>query len=285
MTLNNEEITVGRFRSELVKLERKFRIENRTRLPEEEQLLLKSHALNQIVQDTLYNQEIRKNQIDISPQEFLGILQQAKSGYQDDSFEQLLAAEGVSAEEWENRLKNNALIKKLIEEKVNSKVFVSAEELQKYYQEHETEFFKPEQVRALHIMVPTEEEGREIQKLLQSKRKKFSELAFEQSLGPEGARGGDLGYFEAGQMPEEFDGVFKLKDNETSDVIKTPYGYHLFMVIDRRNGLKMTFEESRQTIQDQLIRERQDKAFQDWLAQLKNNADIKINNDLLEKIS
>ena len=52
---------------------------------------------------------------------------------------------------------------------------------------------------------------RQVQKELQGKQKSFSALAQEFSLGPEAIRGGDLGYFEVGQMPEEFDDVFKLK--------------------------------------------------------------------------
>ena len=73
----------------------------------------------------------------------------------------------------------------------------------------------------------------------------FSNLAIKFSLGPEGIRGGDLGYFEEGQMPEEFDGVFKLKLNKISDVIQPPYGYHILKVIDKKPARKMEFNEAR----------------------------------------
>ena len=48
---------------------------------------------------------------------------------------------------------------------------------------------------------------------------------------PEGAKGGDLGYFEAEELPVEFAGIFKLKGNQISEVIHTPRGYHIFKVI------------------------------------------------------
>ena len=106
-------------------------------------------------------------------------------------------------------------------------------------------FYKKEQVRALHIMVESEEEIRKIQKEIRRKQKPFSSLAKEYSLGPEGIQGGDLGYFEAGQMPEEFDDVFKLKINKISDIIRTPYGFHLFKVVGKVQERKMDFEESK----------------------------------------
>jgi len=171
----------------------------------------------------------------------------------------------------------------LINNFVNSKVSVSDDEMLWYFGNNEAKFHKREQVRALHIMVQTEEEIRQIQKELQSKEKDFSVLAREFSLGPEGVRGGDLGYFEAGQMPEEFDNVFKLKINGVSDIIRTPYGFHLFKVVDKIEDRKMSFDESKKQIEQFLLQELQDKAFQNWLVQLKENSTIDINYEFLEK--
>ena len=72
-------------------------------------------------------------------------------------------------------------------------------------------------------------------------------------MGPEGVKGGDLGYFEAGQMPEEFDDVFKLKIDDVSGIIKTPYGFHLFKVIDKIRERKMDFDESKVIIKKILL--------------------------------
>ena len=116
-------------------------------------------------------------------------------------------------------------------------------------------------------------------------RKTFSDLAKEYSLGPEGIQGGDLGYFEAGQMPEEFDDVFKLKINKISDIIRTPYGFHLFKVVGKVQERKMDFEESRNSIKKILLRDLQDKAFQKWFLKLKRNAQIDIKYDVFDKIN
>ncbi|MBC8282602.1 MAG: peptidyl-prolyl cis-trans isomerase, partial [Nitrospinae bacterium] len=126
---------------------------------------------------------------------------------------------------------------------------------------------------------------REIQKEVRSRQKSFAALAKEYSLGPEGAQGGDLGYFEAGQMPEEFDDVFDLKIDKVSGIIKTPYGFHLFKVVDKIEERKMDFEESKPRVEKILLQDLQDKAFQEWFLNLKKNSQIEIDYESLQKIN
>ena len=133
-------------------------------------------------------------------------------------------------------------------------------------------------------MVETEDEIRQIQKELKGKQKQFSELAKEYSLGPEGPQGGDLGYIESEQMPEEFEVVFELKKGKVSDIIKTPYGFHLFKVVDIKQARKMDFDESKIIIKKILIQDLQDKGFQDWFLKIKKNSRIQVNYELLQKI-
>jgi parvulin-like peptidyl-prolyl isomerase len=283
--INKEEISLDRLRKELKVHKKKFRVQGTGESSPEELLWLKNRTLEQIVQNTLFRQEAKENDIEISQEELSEAILKTEVGYAEDSFNKQLEFEGLSRKEWKNIIENNLLINKLINNFVNSKVSVSDDEMLGYFEINEAKFHKREQVRALHIMVETEEEIRQIQKELQSKQKDFSGLAREYSLGPEGVRGGDLGYFEAGQMPEEFDNVFKLKINGVSDIIRTPYGFHLFKVVGKVEDRKMSFDESKNQIEQILLQELQDKAFQKWLVRLKEKAVIEINYDFLEKIN
>jgi parvulin-like peptidyl-prolyl isomerase len=279
--VSGDKITVTDLRKEMKFVERQFRVGDRKSLTSEELLVLKTKALNRIIRNTLLVKEAAKNNIQLSRDEYESALQEAKSGYQKESFYRLLSIERISIEEWENKFKNNLLIKKLINTKGNSKVLVSEGDPRLYYEAHPEEFQKGEQVRFFHIMVETEAEARDIRRQLKTGKKKFSMLAQEHSRSPEGAKGGDLGYFEAGELPVEFAGIFKLKGNQVSEVIHTPRGYHIFKVKDKKIARKMDFEESSKVIQRQLVHEAQDKVFQEWLVKLKNNVDIKINHDVL----
>ncbi len=283
--VNQEKISVKEFRNNLEKQKRKYRVDNRDPLDSNSFLWLKTNALNEMIQSTLFRQEATKIGITPTEEEFEIVLLEAKSGYDEKAFKKYLEIEGISQGDWENDLKNNLLIKNLIDKSVNNKVSVNEEEVQKYFAEHAEEFHKGKQVKALHIMVETEEEALRIKKQLDSKGGDFAALAREYSLGPEGAEGGDLGYVQEGHMPPELDDIFKLKKGEISNIIRTPYGSHLFKVVDKRKDRKMSYDESRKIIHDKLVRERQDKAFHEWLVALKEKANIEINNEILAKIS
>lgn len=89
-------------------------------------------------------------------------------------------------------------------------------------------------VRASHILVSNEREANRIFDDI-TKGKDFSEMAKRYSSCPSGKSGGDLGFFEKGQMVKEFEDVaFALKDGELSRPIKTQFGYHIIKVTARK---------------------------------------------------
>jgi parvulin-like peptidyl-prolyl isomerase len=282
--INGKEITLKQFKKEFAVHKKKLRINTNKEITQDELTWLKNRVIEQIVRNSLLRQEVERNGVQVSQEELDEALFKSETGYTEDTFDRQLAFEGTTREEWKDAIENNLLINKLISNLVNSKVSVSESEMHRYFEANESKFHKKEQVRALHIMVETEEEVRTIQKELRSKQKDFSVLAKEFSLGPEGVRGGDLGYFEAGQMPEEFDNVFKLETNSVSDIIRTPYGFHLFKVVDKVNERKMSFDESKVNVEKILLEELQDVAFQRWMVQLKEKSKIEIRYEYLEKI-
>jgi parvulin-like peptidyl-prolyl isomerase len=266
-------------------LEKKFRIEDRAEIGDNELLWIKTEALNQLIQNKLFQIEIDRENIVVSQDELQETLQVTKTGHQEENFKRFLEIEGISAQEWENKLKFNMLIKKLIQRVVNSKVSVSDKEMKDYFESHSDEFHRGERVRALHILVENEEEALRIKKLSRSKRNDFAELARKYSVAPEGVNGGDLGYMEPGHMPLELEAVFKLNVNQVSEVIQTPYGSHLFKVVDKVKDRMMSFDESQKIIHAKLLAEKQDTAFNSWVNNLKSNARIEIDDTVLAKIS
>ena len=285
LTVNGEKITAKQFDKVLNAQKKIFRVQNFEELKTEELVWIKTRGLNEIIRNTLIAQEIAKENISIEQNVLESNLRKAREGYLEGAFEKTLDLEGISIADWEKSIEKKLLTNELIHQQVNSKVSLSDKELRDYFDKNHNEFHKKEQVKALHIMVESEEEIREIQKELRSKQKTFPALAMEYSLGPEGAQGGDLGYFEAGQMPEEFDDVFKLKINKVSDIIKTPYGFHLLKVVDKIEERKMDFEESKSRVEKILLEYLQDQAFKKWFLKLKQNAEIEIEYESLEKIN
>ncbi len=70
-----------------------------------------------------------------------------------------------------------------------------------------------------------------------------------------------------------------------SDIIRTPYGFHLFEVVDKIKKQQMSFHESKKQVEQILLQKLQDSAFRKWLIKLKEKSEIKIKYDFLEKIN
>jgi parvulin-like peptidyl-prolyl isomerase len=85
----------------------------------------------------------------------------------------------------------------------------------------------PDKVRCAHILVKTQTEAKAVQDRL-AKGEAFAEVAKQVSLCPSGKKGGDLGKFGRGQMVKEFEvAAFKLEKGQTSEPVKTQFGYHI----------------------------------------------------------
>ncbi len=281
--VNKEVITREEFQNELKWSKRKYRVEKSDTLEPNQSVWLKTNVLNELIQESLLRQEAIRQGVKVSSGEFEKYLDQSKEGYKENTFQRALDIEEISRSQWEDKLKTHLLIKMLIEEVINRKIEIKEEEQLEYFKQHMEEFQKGEQVRTLHIMVETEDEARKISKLIR-KGKSFSELARQHSRSPEGKTGGDMGYYEAGQMPKWFDDVFKLKVNKVSDIIRTPFGVHIFKVIDKKPERKMSFEESKKQIHAKLLREAQEQAFHKWVEEIKKKSEIIIKYEVLETI-
>jgi parvulin-like peptidyl-prolyl isomerase len=91
-----------------------------------------------------------------------------------------------------------------------------------------------DQVRASHLLVETKADAISIREEILSGRD-FADAAEEFSICPSGQAGGDLGYFERGDMVSEFDqAAFELPVGELSEPIQTQFGWHLIIVTDKR---------------------------------------------------
>tara|TARA_B100001113_G_C20714624_1_gene450896 strand:+ start:134 stop:424 length:291 start_codon:yes stop_codon:yes gene_type:complete len=89
---------------------------------------------------------------------------------------------------------------------------------------------------ASHILVNSKAEAIQI-KVLINKAQDFEKFAMKKSNCPSGKRGGDLGWFNEGQMVSEFDSaVWSMELNKCSDPIKTEFGHHLIWVHERKDS-------------------------------------------------
>jgi peptidyl-prolyl cis-trans isomerase SurA len=139
-----------------------------------------------------------------------------------------------------------------------------------------------EQVHLRHILVRTNEivsEDDAKRKLTQLRERiangaDFAELARLHSDDSSASRGGELGWVFPGDTVPEFERAYThLKDGEISQPVKTPFGWHLIQVLERRTA-DATAERKRLEARKVLRERKSDEAYQEWLRQLRDRAYI-----------
>ncbi|MEE8272566.1 MAG: peptidylprolyl isomerase, partial [Alphaproteobacteria bacterium] len=125
--------------------------------------------------------------------------------------------------------------------------------------------------RARHILVGTEDEAKDLIDQL-NEGAVFADLAAEFSVGPSGPRGGDLGFFNQGQMVEPFAvAAFALQPGEVyATPVETQFGWHVIKVEERR----MTEQPSLEDLRSQLESGLADDVIQGIFAELRDGAEI-----------
>jgi len=108
---------------------------------------------------------------------------------------------------------------------------------------------------------------------------KFEDLAKLNSEDASAAKGGDLGWINPGDTVAEFqDAMNKLSPGQTSTPVRSPFGWHLIQVVERRKQ-DVTIERERAEAQLAIRQRKADELFQDWVRQTRDRAYVEIRLD------
>ncbi len=131
---------------------------------------------------------------------------------------------------------------------------LTEENLRKVYESKSKE--GSTEVKARHILLKTNDDAVAVIKELDGGAD-FIELAKEKSTGPSAPRGGDLGFFGAGQMVPEFEAAaFGLDAGSyTKDPVQTQFGYHVILVEEKRQTEPPSFEDSVEELRTEVAQE------------------------------
>ncbi len=177
-------------------------------------------------------------------------------------------------------LRRDLMVRALLQEEIGARVKVEDKDVQEYFTAHPEEF-SGDQVRVRHILVSTEEEARYV--LERVKKEPFEEVAKQVSKDTATAsKGGDLDYLRREQMfPDFAKAAFALKPGEVSGVVRTPFGYHIIKLVDRKKGQPFTYEQVKEQLRRRLLDERQNQRYQEWVKGLEVAAKVTRDESLL----
>lgn len=185
------------------------------------------------------------------------------------------AAEGKKVgdqKEFKSRLafiRNKLLMETLLQQE--GKAALTDAAMKKVYDDAVKQMGAEQEMRARHILVPTEDEAKAVLAEIK-KGADFAELAKQKSKDPgAAAEGGDLGYFGKEQMVPEFaETAFKMDKGQMSDPVKTQFGWHIIKVEDKRTKPVPEFTQVKEQVETYVVR----KAQADYIHKLQEGAEI-----------
>jgi peptidyl-prolyl cis-trans isomerase C len=284
--VNGTVITRSEYDTELSRFERQMAMSGQAPDPTQASDM-KGRVLDGLIDRELLKQQCKKQGITVTDSDVdqqVAVLKQ-KFGNEKE-FTDTLAKMNLTEADLKSQLRQDLAIKKLIDQQIASKVTITPEEMKAFYDSH-PEFFKaPERVRASHILIKVEPTASDADKAkakerivaIQERLKKgedFATVAKETSECPSGANGGDLDYFQKGQMVGPFeDAAFTLKPGTVSDIVETQFGYHLIKVTDKKDASTVAYDEIKAKIEEYMKQQKVTEQLTQYLAQLKKDAKI-----------
>jgi peptidyl-prolyl cis-trans isomerase C len=132
-----------------------------------------------------------------------------------------------------------------------------------------------ETVTLSQILLPTLNEARDVLRLLRKAPREFEQIARARSRGPEASQGGRLGAFGRGQLPPELEqAAFRLAPGAVSEVVETPFGFHVLRVDERAPAAEPALADVADRVRAELERERADQALRAYVRGLLARAEV-----------
>jgi foldase protein PrsA len=233
-------------------------------------------VLTQLVQQALVDQYGTTNKIDVSQAEIDKKLADIKSKYPPGQFDMILKQQGLSDADVQNILRQQIVIEKAVAPNVH----VTDADVAAYFAKNHTLLDKPEQIRARHILVADRATADTVEAKLKAGGD-FAALAKQYSTDTSTkAKGGELGFFGRGQMVPAFqDAAFALPVGAISAPVKSPFGWHVIQVEEKKPAQKATLAASAPQIKDQLTQQQEAQQVPVLLQQLRSKATITVYDD------
>lgn len=288
--VNNEVITL----SEVQEAGRRLfdQVRNST-LPQERQEKLKKaqfDVLDQLIEQKLLDEELKNKKVEVAEREVDAAIEDIlkENRLTENELKMVLARDGMTFSAYRKHIRDHLGKMRLINREIKSKVVVEEEEVRRVYKERAGEFTDPAEVKVQQIFLAVSERTEESKaaavqrqaRALLEKAKNgadFAQLARDHSQGPEAGEGGVLGYFKHGELRPELEAAaFSLKVGEVSGLLRTPEGWHIVRVLERKGGEAKPFAQVQNQIHNDLIQAQAEKKFKEWMKSLRARAYIEI---------
>ena len=281
----NVVITVGKRDMTADELKRDIkRMTLRMGITDQEIVYVLRPLINKIIDDYLIMEYSRKKGITISKKELESAVKDIKKDYPGKIFQEMLLYTYIDLEEWKEKLRRQLLIKKIIAKVPEKPTPITFHEIKTYYDSHRQEFKHSQMVKFRQIVTKTRKEAKKIRNRL-TKGEDFEELAGNYSITSEAKNGGEVGWISKGELEETMEkAVFSLPTGKISYPKKTPYGYHIFEVLQKRPEGFKSLSEAMKGIEVRLAQQKKESIYKEWLKKLRKIFAVKVNQEAIRTL-
>lgn len=245
--------------------------------------------LDEMITMRLLKQEVAAQHVAVPDAEFQAALKQLRGNFPNEqAFQSALKSQHMTLEQLQTETRSNMAVSKLLEKEVAPKVEVKPTDISAFYEKNPDKFKQPESVRASHVLIAVPQGADEATKkaarakaeaVLKQARAggDFAALAKKESNDASAPHGGDLGFFPRGQMVPAFEAAaFALQPGQVSDVVETPFGFHVIKVTERRAASTVPFAEVAPRIEQFLRQQKQQEQTKAYVDALKGKNKVEV---------
>ena len=245
--------------------------------------------LDGLIEREILRQHMRKVGISVSDADVQDALEGmlGRSGVKPDQIDAMLEKQGLSKDEYRDRIRAELERRRVVDVEVRPRVVVEDADIQKYYDEHKGELAVAERVHLHDIYLPypplasAEDKAEVMAKAKEIKASAvadpsiFGNLAKRFSKGPGADDGGDLGVFERGKLrPELEDAAFALGAGEIGGPVESGGGVHVLMVEEKLAGGAPPLDQVKSSIREKLLATALERTYKRWYERLMEEAHV-----------
>ncbi|MBN2297654.1 MAG: peptidyl-prolyl cis-trans isomerase [Deltaproteobacteria bacterium] len=246
---------------------------------------MKSVIVDNIVEEQLILQYARKGYITVTEQEIDIAMKGIMEGTDKEDLEALLTEESRNLDDMREFIRTRSIINRTVEKAVKKEIAVSPEKIKKYYEEHESEFFRPSSVELYHVFVKDNYKAKEALVMLRS-GVSLEQVVERYSDSQEDERSGFMGVFVKGDLPKEVeDVVFSIPEKRYSEIIDTLRGYHIFYVAKRSKPGTLPLIDAADEIRYKLAEKIFEENYARFIEDLKKECIVEVNWDEIKSVS
>ena len=249
--------------------------------------MLKQQAVANLVNRALLTEAAKKENISVTTEQVDVKYAEIRGNFPDEeTFVAQLGRSNMTTDEFRVEVERGMKLEELVSIKTADITAPTAEEAKEFYDSNSDRFTTPERVRASHILITVAETDTEITR--EQKKAKIDDLHAQLVAGadlatlaaansdcPSKDKGGDLGFFGAGQMVKPFeDAAFALDVGQISPVVETKFGYHVIKVTEKEQAGTTEFSEVEDSIIDYLADMKKQDEMNTYMTSLRDAASV-----------